>query len=223
MLCTSFKLVPVYSDYDNEKAESMLVFWISGKFFSGQENINWAVEKWHAPTLPNLQSSNLLKLLLLYVWMPFGTKSEVNNAFGNYMSHKVGTILTCAHWKFISEVSVYIPFSWVSIISGQRENNLVSFILFEMLEISLAILLPMLLMHLEQRKLLRRDKWRFIQKLREDQCVSMPGGCLGMVVSVKPRSKTLEKYLALEGKQGYNKILTKGQIWWIICKWIQLS
>ena len=52
----------------------MLVFWISGKVFSGQEDINLAVEKWHAQTLPNMRSPDLFKLLLLYVWMSFGTK-----------------------------------------------------------------------------------------------------------------------------------------------------
>lgn len=88
MLCTSFKLVPIYSDYDNEKAESTLVFWISGKFFSGQEDIHLAVKKWHAQTLLNMRSSNLFKLFSLWLWIPFGTQSKVNNTFGNCRSHR---------------------------------------------------------------------------------------------------------------------------------------
>lgn len=88
MLCTSFKLVPIYSDYDNEKAESTLVFWISGKFFSGQEDIHLAVKKWHAQTLLNMRSSNLFKFFSLWLWIPFGTQSKVNNTFGNCRSHR---------------------------------------------------------------------------------------------------------------------------------------
>ena len=55
--------------------------------FSGQEDIHLAVKKWHAQTLLNMRSSNLFKLLSLFLWIPFGTQSKVNNTFGNCTSH----------------------------------------------------------------------------------------------------------------------------------------
>lgn len=68
MLCTSFKLALIFSDYDNEKVECTLVFQISGKVCSEQEDTKSAAEKWHAPTLPEVKSSNLFKLPFYYVF-----------------------------------------------------------------------------------------------------------------------------------------------------------
>lgn len=48
-------------------------------FFSfppGQENMNLALEKEHVSTSPKLWSSNLLKLLLSYVWTPLEPKTR---------------------------------------------------------------------------------------------------------------------------------------------------
>lgn len=68
MLWASFKLAPIFSDYDNENAECTLVFRISGKVCSEQEDTKSAAEKWRAPTLPDVKSSSLSKLSLNYVF-----------------------------------------------------------------------------------------------------------------------------------------------------------
>lgn len=133
-----------------------------------------------------MRRSNLSKLLLLSAWMAFGTKCGVNNTFGNSMSHR-----WVRSWPLLDGI-------WYQRLQGMahflesaqfQDKGKISWLFFKFFVECRRFFLNCLWCwgFGAQKGPRKREILRFIQRLREDQGVSVPGDSPGVTITVTPK------------------------------------